>query len=83
LLHDFDCADLAKFREKLTRLPDAWSTYSIHPNEDVQAIKTRFAREFWFASGKEFAKKVARVKLDQVSFWQTWSVFVILRIFLS
>jgi hypothetical protein len=59
---------LRSFAKKLTRLPDAWSTSSICPNEDVQAIKTRFAREFWFASGKEFAKKVARVKLDQVSF---------------
>jgi hypothetical protein len=50
VLHDFDCADLAKFHEKLTRLPDAGSTSIIRPNEDVQAIKIRFAREFWFAS---------------------------------
>jgi hypothetical protein len=50
LLHDFDCADLAKFHEKLTCLPDAGSTSIIRPNEDVQAIKIRFAREFWFAS---------------------------------
>jgi hypothetical protein len=64
LLQDFDRADLAKFHEKLTRFPDAGSTSIIPPNEDVQAIKIRFAREFWFASGKEFAKKVARVKLD-------------------
>jgi hypothetical protein len=52
LLHDFDCADLAKFREKLTRFPDAGSTSIIRPNEDVQAIKKRFTREFWFMSGK-------------------------------
>jgi hypothetical protein len=26
LLHDFDCADLAKFREKLPQFPDALST---------------------------------------------------------
>jgi hypothetical protein len=26
LLHDFDCADLVKFREKLTHFPDASST---------------------------------------------------------
>jgi hypothetical protein len=64
LLHDFDYADLAKFREKLMRFPDVGSTSIIRPNEDVQAIKIRFTREFWLASGKELAKKVARVKLD-------------------
>jgi DNA repair exonuclease SbcCD ATPase subunit len=69
LLHDFDCADLANFREKLTRFPDAGSTSILLPNEDAQAIKIRFSREFCFASGKELAKKVARVKLDYVSFW--------------
>jgi hypothetical protein len=26
LLHDFDCVDLVKFREKLPRFPDASST---------------------------------------------------------
>jgi hypothetical protein len=69
LLHDFDCADLAKFREKLTHFPDASSTSIICANEDVLAIKIKFAREFWFASGKKVGKKIARVKLDQVSFW--------------
>jgi hypothetical protein len=39
LLHDFDCADLAKFREKLTHFPDASSTSIIRENEDVLAIK--------------------------------------------
>jgi hypothetical protein len=68
LLHDFDCADLAKFREKLTHFPDASSTSIIRVNEDVSSIKLKFAREFWFASGKEVAKKIARAKLDQVNF---------------
>jgi DNA repair exonuclease SbcCD ATPase subunit len=45
LLHDFDCADLAKFREKLPQFPDALSTSRIQPNEDVQAIRSRFVRE--------------------------------------
>jgi hypothetical protein len=40
LLHDFDCADLVKFR-------DASSTSTIRPNEDVLAIKVKYAREFW------------------------------------
>jgi hypothetical protein len=71
LLHDFDCADLAKFREKLTHFPDASSTSIICANEDVLAIKIKFAREFWFSSGKEVAKKIARAKLDQVSFLKT------------
>jgi hypothetical protein len=69
LLHDFDCADLVKFREKLTNFPDASSTSIIRANEDVLAIKIKFAKEFWFASGKEVVKKIAHVKLDQVSFW--------------
>jgi hypothetical protein len=46
LLHDFDCADLAKFREKLTQFPDALSTSRIRPNEDVQVIRSKFARSF-------------------------------------
>jgi hypothetical protein len=68
LLHDFDCVDLATFREKLSQFPDDLSTSRIRPNEDVQAIRSKFAREFWLASGKEAVKSIARVKLAQVSF---------------
>jgi hypothetical protein len=71
LLHDFDCADLTKFREKLTHFPDASSTLIIRANEDVLAIKIKFAKEIWFASGKEVAKKITRAKLNQVSFSKT------------
>jgi hypothetical protein len=67
LLHDFDCVDLAKFCERLPQFPDALSTSRLWPNEDVQAIKSRFAREFWLASGKEAVKSIARAKLAQVS----------------
>jgi hypothetical protein len=67
LLHDFDCADLVKFREKLPQFPDA-SSLQLRPNEDVQAIKAKFAREFWVASGKEAVKSIARAKLNQVDF---------------
>jgi chromosome segregation ATPase len=38
LLHDFDCTDLVKFREKLPQFPDASSTSRLRPNEDVLAI---------------------------------------------
>jgi hypothetical protein len=58
-----------EFHENLSHFLDAGSTAIIHPNGDVQAIKFRFVREFWFASGKEFAKKIARAKLDKVCFW--------------
>jgi hypothetical protein len=75
LLHDFDCADLVKFREKLTHFPDASNTSIIHANEDVLAIKIKYTREFWFASGKEVAKTIAHAKLDQVSFSKTSLVF--------
>jgi hypothetical protein len=66
LLHDFDCADLVKFREKLSQFPDASSASRLRPNEDVYQAK--FAKEFWFAVGKEVVKNIARAKLDQVNF---------------
>jgi hypothetical protein len=81
LLHDFDCADLAAFREKLSQFPDALSTSRIRPNEDVQVIKSRFAREFWLASGNEAVKSIARAKLAQVSFWTISSLLLVRKIF--
>jgi hypothetical protein len=75
LLDDLNCVDLVKFRENLSRFPDVGSTTVIRPNKDVQIIKVRFAREFWFTSRKEFAKKISRAKLYQVSLWQTLPVF--------
>jgi hypothetical protein len=65
LLHDFDCTDLLKFREALSRFPDTGSTSRIRTNEDVQIIKARFAQEFWFASRKNFAK-IAQDRLEKV-----------------
>jgi hypothetical protein len=62
LLHDFDCVE--KFREELPQFPDASSTSWLRPNEDVLAIRTKFAREFLIASGKEAVKRITRVKLD-------------------
>jgi hypothetical protein len=64
LLHDFDCADLVKFREKLPQFPDALSTSRRRPNEDVLAIKANFVREIWLTSGREAVKNIARAKLD-------------------
>jgi hypothetical protein len=68
LLHDFDCADLAKFREKLPQFPDSLSTSRLRQNEYIQAIQSKFTREFWLASGKEAVKSIARAKLNQVNF---------------
>jgi hypothetical protein len=68
ILHDFDCADLEKFRETISRFPGTTSTSIIRANEDVQSIKNKFAREFWFASGKETVKVIARAKLAEVNF---------------
>jgi hypothetical protein len=68
ILHDFDCADLEKFHEKISQFPSATSTSIIRANEDVQAIKNKFAREFWFASGKETVKIIARTKLAELNF---------------
>jgi hypothetical protein len=58
--------DLVKIREKLPQFLDASSTSRLRPNEDVLAIRTKFAREFWIASGKEVVKRISRAKLDQV-----------------
>jgi hypothetical protein len=68
LLHNFDCVDLVKFREKLPQFPDALSTSRLQPNGDVQSISSKFAREFWLDSGKEAVKSIARAKLAQVDF---------------
>jgi hypothetical protein len=75
LLHDFDCADLAKFREKLPQFPDASSTSRIRPNADVLAIKAKFAREFWFSSGNEVVKNIDRAKLEKVFSSETLLIF--------
>jgi hypothetical protein len=68
LLHDFDCADLVKFRGQISQFPSATSTSIIRANADVQAIKNKFAREFWLTSGKEIVKVIARAKLAEVNF---------------
>jgi hypothetical protein len=46
LLHDFDCTDLVKFGEKIPQFPNAQSTSRLRPNEDIQGIRAKFAREF-------------------------------------
>jgi hypothetical protein len=68
ILHDYDCADLAKFRDAISQFPSATSTSIIQTNADVQAIKNKFAREFWLTSGKEVVKVIARSKLAEVVF---------------
>jgi hypothetical protein len=68
LLHDFDCADLMKFREKLFAISRRFKNFETSSHEDVLAIKAKFTREFWLTSGKEVAKNIARAKLDQVTF---------------
>jgi hypothetical protein len=68
ILHDYDCADLEKFREKISQFPSATSTAILRANADLQAIKIKFAREFWLTSGKETVKLIARAKLAEVNF---------------
>jgi Rad3-related DNA helicase len=82
LLHDFDCADLVKFREKLPQFPDALSTSRLRPNGDIQVIRSKFTREFWLASGKEAVKSIARAKLAQVNFQTILFAIVYLQSFL-
>jgi hypothetical protein len=54
------------------------STSRLRPNEDVIAIRAKFAREFWIASGKEAVKKITRAKLDQVERCLLWLVHEVL-----
>jgi hypothetical protein len=68
ILHDFDYANLEKFRGKISQFPSATSTAILRANADLQAIKNKFAREFWLTSGKETVKVIARAKLAEVNF---------------
>jgi hypothetical protein len=68
ILHDYDCVDLEKFREKISQFPSATSTAILRANADVQAIKIKFAKDFWLTSGKETVKLIARAKLAEVVF---------------
>jgi hypothetical protein len=68
ILHDYDCADLVKFHDTTSQFPSATSTSIIRSNVDVQAIKNKFAREFWLTSGKEVVKVIARAKLAEINF---------------
>jgi hypothetical protein len=67
ILH-YDCADLEKFRGKISQFPSATSTAILRANADIQAIKNKFAREFWLTSGKETVKVIARAKLAEIIF---------------
>jgi type IV secretory pathway VirJ component len=66
ILRNFDCVDLEKFRENLSQFPNATSTAILRANADVQAIKIKFAREFWLTTRKETVKTIARAKLAEV-----------------
>jgi hypothetical protein len=59
---------LEKFRGKISQFPSATSTAILRANADVQAIKNKFAKEFWLTSGKETVKAIARAKLAEVVF---------------
>jgi Rad3-related DNA helicase len=66
ILHDYDCVDLEKFRVNLSRFPSATSTAILRANSDVQAIKIKFAREFWLTGGEDIVKTIAQAKLAEV-----------------
>jgi hypothetical protein len=67
LLENYDSIDSEKFKNALQKFPDAGNTSLIRSHKDVRALKIKFMKEFRVASGKEFAKKVAREKLEEVS----------------
>jgi hypothetical protein len=67
VLNDFDCVDLPKFCGAPSRFSNAASTSTIRADEDVRALKIKFAKEFWVATGKDFMRKLAREKHEEVS----------------
>jgi hypothetical protein len=83
ILHNFDCADLEKFRDKISQFPSATSTLIIRANADVRVIKNKFAREFWFASGKETVKVIAQAKLAEVNFCTISSLVLVINVSVS
>jgi small-conductance mechanosensitive channel len=66
ILHDYDCVDLEKFRANLSQFPSATSIAILRANSDVQAIKMKFAREFWLTGGEDIVKTIAQAKLVEV-----------------
>jgi myosin heavy subunit len=76
ILCDYDCADLEKFRGKISQFPSATSTVILRANADVQAIKNKFTKEFWLTSGKETVKAIARAKLAEVVFVRFRNLFL-------
>jgi hypothetical protein len=74
ILHDFDCADLEKFRDKISQFPSATSTSIIRANAEVQAR---------IASGKETVKVIARAKLAEVNFCTISSLVLVIDVSVS
>jgi hypothetical protein len=66
VLQDYDCVDLAKFRANLSRFPSVTSDAILRANSDVQAIKMKFAEDFWLAGGEDIVKTIAHAKLAKV-----------------
>jgi hypothetical protein len=63
ILHDYHCVDLAKFRTNLSRFPSVTSDTILRANSDVQAIKTKFAKEFWLVGGRISLRLLRRQSL--------------------
>jgi hypothetical protein len=68
LLHDFDCADLVKFREKLPQFPDASSTSRLRPKEDVLAIKLSMQENFGLPAGGKLLRTSPVLSLPMLFF---------------
>jgi predicted nucleic acid-binding Zn-ribbon protein len=81
LLHNFDCADLVKSHEKLPQFPDASSTSRLRPNEDVLAIKTKYAREFWLPAGGKLLRTSPVLNLPRLVFLEMLLILANLRNF--
>jgi hypothetical protein len=74
LLHDFDCADLVKFREKLPQFPDSSSTSRLQPNEDVLA-KLSTLGNFGLLAGEKLLRTSLVLNLPRLIFLETLLIF--------
>jgi hypothetical protein len=81
LLHDFDCADLVTFHEKLSQFPDSLSTSRIQPNEDIQAIRSRSRGSSGLLAGRRLSRASHVLSLPRLVFGRFRSPLLIRKIF--
>jgi hypothetical protein len=79
LLHDFDCVDLVKFREKLPQFPDALSTSRLQPNEELSELNSQ--ENSGFLAGRKLSKASCVLRLPRLISERFYSLLLIRKVF--